>query len=94
MTLKRKRANKTETNERKKSDLTGLLNGYKRVNANARLKKRHARELSRNQTILRFDVILQRDWPIEQYLLILGFSLAGKRRVHLLILIFIHCLIK
>ena len=28
------------------------------------LKKRHARELSRNKSILRFDVILQHKWPI------------------------------
>ena len=48
-------------------------------------KKLHARELSRNQSILRFDVILQHNWPIEQSLSILGFSLAGKRRVHVLI---------
>ena len=32
--------------------------------ANARLKKLHARELSRNKSILRFDVILQHKWPI------------------------------
>ena len=31
--------------------------------------KIHARELSRNQSILRFDVILQHVWPIEQCLL-------------------------
>ena len=31
--------------------------------------KLHARELSRNQPILRCDVILQHDWPIEQCLL-------------------------
>ena len=36
-------------------------------------KKNHARKLSRNQSI-RFDVILQQDWPIEQCLLqIIGF---------------------
>ena len=34
-----------------------------------RVKKLHALELSRNQSILRFDVILQHDWPIEQRLL-------------------------
>ena len=28
--------------------------------------KLHAQELFRNQTILRFDIILQHDWPIEQ----------------------------
>ena len=32
-------------------------------------KKLHARELSRDQPILRFDIILQHDWPIEQCLL-------------------------
>ena len=42
-------------------------------------------ELSRNQPILRFDVMLQRDGPIGQCLLHLGFSLAGKRRSHVLI---------
>ena len=42
-------------------------------------------ELSRNELILRFDVILQHDWLIEQWLLILGFSLARKRRGHVLI---------
>ena len=35
---------------------------------NARVEKIHARELSRNQTIPRFDVTLQHDWPIEQCL--------------------------
>ena len=30
------------------------------------MKKLHARELSRNQSILRFDFILQHNWPIEQ----------------------------
>ena len=42
-------------------------------------------ELSRNQSTLRFDVILQLDWPIEQCLLRMRFSLAGKRRVYVLI---------
>ena len=40
--------------------------------------KLHARELSRNR--LRFDVILQHDWPSKNAFSILGFSLAGKRR--------------
>ena len=39
------------------------------LQASARLKNRHARELSRNQQILRFDATLQHDWPIEQCLL-------------------------
>ena len=43
------------------------------------------RELSRNQPILRFDVILQHDWPIELCLLLVRVSLAGKRRSHVLI---------
>ena len=47
--------------------------------------KLHARELSRNQKILGFDIILQHDWPIEQCLLHIRVSLAGKRRVHVLI---------
>ena len=33
--------------------------------ANARVKKLHACKLSRNQSIIRFDVILQHDWPID-----------------------------
>ena len=36
-------------------------------------KKLRARELSRNQPILRFDVILQHDWPIEKWLLHIRF---------------------
>ena len=35
------------------------------LSENARSEKNHARELSRNQPILHFDVILQHDWPIE-----------------------------
>ena len=51
------------------------------------IKNLHARELSSNQLILRFDIILQHHWPIEQCRLhiSLKFSLAGKRRVHVLI---------
>ena len=88
MSLKWKRTNKTETtNERKESDLSGLSNGYKRAwlllgQANARVKKRQARELSRNQPILCFHVILQHDYPIEQCLLYLRVFLSGKRRGH------------
>ena len=33
------------------------------------VEKLYARELSRNQSILRFDVLLQHDWLIEQCLL-------------------------
>ena len=48
-----------------------------------RVEKLHARELSRNQPILRFDVMQQHDLPVEQCLP--HISLAGKRRGHVLI---------
>ena len=37
-------------------------------------------ELSRNQSILRFDVILQHDWPIEQCLLHIRVFFGGKTK--------------
>ena len=42
----------------------------------------NARELSRNQSIVRFDVIhvLQHDWSIEQRLLHIGFFFGGKTK--------------
>ena len=40
--------------------------------------KIHARELSRNQPILPFDVILKHDWPIEQCLLHIGLFLGRE----------------
>ena len=40
----------------------------------------HARKLSRNQSMLRFDFILQRDWPIEQCLLHIRIFLGGKTK--------------
>ena len=43
-------------------------------------KKIHARELSRSQWILRFDVILQHDWPIEQCLLHIRVFYGGKTK--------------
>ena len=46
----------------------------------ARVKIVHARELSRNQPILRFDVILQHDWPIEQCLLHIRVFFGGKTK--------------
>ena len=46
--------------------------------ADAPVKKFHARELSRNQSILRFDVILQHDWPIEQCFLHIRVFFGGK----------------
>ena len=44
------------------------------------MKKRHAQELSRNQSILRFDVILQHDWPIEQCLHHIRVFFGGKTK--------------
>ena len=44
------------------------------------MKKLHARELSRNQSILRFDVILQHDWPIEQCFLHIRIFFGGKTK--------------
>ena len=50
-------------------------------------------ELSRNQPILRFDVILQHDWPIEQCLLHIRVFFGGKTKRPCFDL-FIHWLIK
>ena len=61
--------------------------------ANARLNKLHARELSRNQPILRFNVILKHDWPIEQCRLHIRVFFGGKTKSPCLDL-FIHWLIK
>ena len=50
-------------------------------------------ELSRNQPILRFDVILQPDWPIEQCLLHIRVFFGGKTKRPCFDL-FIHWLLK
>ena len=50
-------------------------------------------ELSRNQSKLRFDVILQHDWPIEQCLLHIRVLFGGKTRSPCFDL-FIHRLLK
>ena len=42
--------------------------------------KLHARELSRNQPILRCDVIQQHNWPIEQCLLHIRVVFGGKTK--------------
>ena len=55
--------------------------------------KRHARELSGNQPILRFDVILQHDWPIKQCLFRIRVFFGGKTKSPCFDL-FIHWLIK
>ena len=61
------------------------------------MKKLHARELSRNQTILGFDVILQlvlqHDWPIEEFLLFIRDFFGGKTKSPCFDL-FIHWLTK
>ena len=57
------------------------------------MKKLHVRELSRNQSILLFDVILQHDWPIEQWLVHVTAFFGGKTKRPCLDL-FIHWLIK
>ena len=99
MTLKQKSGNKTETtNERKQNDLIGLSNGYKRAwvsvgQATARVKNLHARDLSRNQSITRFDVILQHQWPIKQRLLHIRVFFGGKTKRSYFDL-FVHWLIK
>ena len=98
--LEMKTRNQKRNNKRtgKQSDLIGLSNGQKRAwllvsQANARVKKFHARELSRNQSILRFDVILQHDWPIEQCLLHIRVFSGGKTNRPCFDL-FVHWLIK
>ena len=54
--------------------------------------KLHSRELSRNQPILHFDVILQHDWPIEQCLIHIRVFFGGKTKKPCFDL-FIHWLI-
>ena len=61
--------------------------------SNAGVKNLHARELSRNQPILCFDVILQHDWPIEQCLLHIRVFFGRKTKSPCFDL-FIHWLIK
>ena len=60
---------------------------------NARVKKLSAQELSINQQIFRFDVILQHYWPINQCLLHIRVFLGGKMKRQCFDL-FIHWLIK
>ena len=55
--------------------------------------KLHAQELSRNQPILRFDVILQHDWPIEQCLLHIR-VFFGRKTKSPCFDFFIHWLVK
>ena len=55
--------------------------------------KPHAWELSRNHPLLRFDVILQHDWPVEQWVLHIRVFFGGKTKRPCFDL-FIHWLIK
>ena len=57
------------------------------------VKKLHARELSRNQSILCFNIILQHDWSIEQCHLHFRVFFGGKTKSPCFDL-FIHWLIK
>ena len=90
--MKTREQNRNNKIERIHSDMFGLSN-------------RHARsiwfvkwtlgwkELSRNQPILRFDVILQHDWPIEQCPLHIRVFFGGKTKSPCFDL-FIHWLMK
>ena len=78
--------------------MIGLSNGYKRsrpliLSERSGEKNFHARELSRNQSILRFDVMLQHHWPIEGCLLHIRVFFGGKTKSPCFDL-FIHWLIK
>ena len=67
--------------------------GFSLVKPTLGVKKRHPRELSRNQPILRFDIILQDDWPIEQCFRHIKILFGGKTKRPCFDL-FIHWLIK
>ena len=67
--------------------------GFWLVKQTVRWKNFMPKELSRNQPILRFDVILQHDWLIEQCLLHIRVFFGGKTKSPCFDL-FIHWLIK
>ena len=67
--------------------------GFWLVKRTLRWKNFMPEELSRNQSILRFDVILQHDWPIEQCLLHIKVFFGEKTKRPCFDL-FIHWLIK
>ena len=65
-----------------------------RTGPNAQVKNLiHAREHSKNKLILRFDVTVQHDWPIEQCLLHIRVFFSGKTKRSCFDL-FVHWLIK
>ena len=86
MTLKWKRANKTENNKRTEIErFDWFIQRIQTRQAFGWLSERSREKLSRNQPILRFEVILQHDWLIEQCLLHIRVFFAGKQRGHVLI---------
>ena len=98
MTLKWKRANKTETTNGStaiwlvcQTDTNVLC--FWLVKRTLGWKSFMPEELSRNQSILRFDVILQHDWPIEQCILHIRIFFGGKTKSPCFDL-FIHWLMK
>ena len=72
---------------------TSTFGFWFQVKRTLRWKNSHARELSRNQAILRFDVIPQHNWPIKQCLLHIRVFFGMKTKSPCFDL-FIHWLIK
>ena len=102
MTVKWKRANKTEKNKRTEIEQYDwfveriqTLVAFDWLSEHSDKKISHARELSRNQSILRFDhdVMLQHHWPIEGCLLHIRVFFGEKTKSPCFDL-FIHWLIK
>ena len=86
MTLEWKHANKAETtNTRTQKSQKRVAFGWLSARSREKTSCPKSFQGSRNQLILRFDVILQHNWPIEQCLLHVRFSLEERRRVHVLI---------
>ena len=91
ITLKWKRANKTETtNERKKSDFIGLSNGYKRswlwlVKRTLGWKKFMSENLLKINRYFALKSYCNTSGQSNNAFSISGFSLAGKRRGHVLV---------
>ena len=59
---------------------TQTLVAFDRLSEHSGEKTSHARELSRNQSILRFDVMLQHHWPIEKCLPHIRVFFGGKTK--------------
>ena len=81
MTLKWKHANKTENNKRTEIERSDW--SIERIQTRVAfgwLSERSREKLSRNQPILRFEVILQHDWLIEQCRLHIWVIFGGKTK--------------